>query len=47
MMNTPQLAALFLGVAILDTARLAARSFIIDWFRYLCFEKIIQLKEWG
>jgi hypothetical protein len=25
MMNTPQLAALFLGVAILDTARLAAR----------------------
>jgi hypothetical protein len=28
MMNTPQLAAQFLGVAIFDTARLAARSFI-------------------
>jgi hypothetical protein len=28
MMNTPQLAAPFLGVAIFDTARLAARSFI-------------------
>jgi hypothetical protein len=28
MMNTPQLAALFLGVAIFDTARLTARSFI-------------------
>ena len=27
--NTPQLAAQFLGVALLDTARLAARSFII------------------
>jgi hypothetical protein len=29
MMNTPQLAAPFLGVAIFDTARLAVRSFII------------------
>ena len=29
MMNTPQLAAQFLGVALFDTARLAARSFII------------------
>jgi hypothetical protein len=28
MMNTPRLAAPFLGVAIFDTARLAARSFI-------------------
>jgi hypothetical protein len=28
MMNTPQLAAQFLGVAIFDTARLAARWFI-------------------
>jgi phosphoribosylglycinamide formyltransferase-1 len=28
MLNTPQLAARFLGVAIFDTARLAARSFI-------------------
>jgi hypothetical protein len=28
MMNTPQLAAWFLGVAVFDTARLAARSFI-------------------
>jgi len=28
MMNTPQLVAQFLGVAHLDTARLAARSFI-------------------
>jgi len=32
--NTPQLAAQFLGVALLDTARLAARSFIspVDLF---------------
>jgi hypothetical protein len=29
MMNTPQLAAQFLGVAIFDTARLAARLFIL------------------
>jgi hypothetical protein len=29
MMNTPQLTAPFLGVAIFDTARLAARSFIV------------------
>jgi hypothetical protein len=29
MMNTPQLVAQFLGVAIFDAARLAARSFII------------------
>jgi hypothetical protein len=28
MMNTPQLDAPFLGVAIFDTARLATRSFI-------------------
>ncbi len=28
MMNTPQLAAQFLGVELLDIARLAARSFI-------------------
>jgi hypothetical protein len=37
MMNTPQLAAQFLGVALCDTARLAARPFIfkfngIDWY---------------
>jgi hypothetical protein len=30
MMNTQQLAAPFLGVAIFDTAQLAARSFITN-----------------
>jgi hypothetical protein len=35
MMNTPQLAAPFLGVAIFDTARLAAQSFIITAFMSL------------
>ena len=34
MMNTPQLAAQFLGVAIFDTARLAARSFIFPLWDY-------------
>jgi hypothetical protein len=29
MMNTPQLASRFLGVAFFDTARLAVRSFIL------------------
>jgi hypothetical protein len=32
--NTPQLAAQFLGVALLDTARLAARSFIFADYPY-------------
>jgi hypothetical protein len=35
MMNTPQLAARFLGVAIFYTARQAARSFIFPGSRFL------------
>jgi hypothetical protein len=43
MMNTPQLTAPFLGVAIFDTARLAARSFII--LLGPCGERTVRKKE--
>jgi hypothetical protein len=40
MMNTPQLAAVFLGVAILDAARLAARWFMICFSQHFTYPQV-------